>query len=158
MSKQFRFDGLEPAAATAPGKSRRSLRMTITAQAPALSFNNWLTSADFLNFAKKIWAPVVDSNIEAMERKVDDLYGAACGRFPTYDTMVHNAFCASMDDEFGTDEHAEGVAEAFAYAREAYGYMSASENEAQRQEDADNGLCWHGLDVMTCPCGCFEND
>ncbi|EPS3502434.1 hypothetical protein ACVD6R_005930 [Pseudomonas aeruginosa] len=129
--------------------------MTITAQAPALSFNNWLTPADFLSFARKIWAPAVDSSIEAMERKVDDLYGAACKRFPTYDTMVHNAFCASMVIEFGTDELAEGVAEVFAYAREAYGYMSASEIEAQRQED---GLCWHGLDAMTCPCGCFEND
>ncbi|MCI1037292.1 MULTISPECIES: hypothetical protein [Pseudomonas] len=131
--------------------------MNITAQAPAVSAHNWLTTGDFLNFAKKIWAPVA-SNSEAMERKVDDLYGAACERFPTYDTMVHNAFCASMDAEFGADDQAEGVAEIFAYAREAYGYMSASENEVQRQEDADNGLCWHGLDSMTCPCGCFEND
>ncbi|PMY79862.1 hypothetical protein C1X72_17835 [Pseudomonas sp. FW306-2-2C-D06B] len=130
--------------------------MTITAQAP--TFGNWLTPGDFLNFAKKIWAPVTESNIEAMERKVDDLYGAACKRYPTYDTMVHNAFCASMDSAFGTDEQAEGVAEVFAYARDAYGYMSASEREAQRQEDADNGICSHGLDSMTCPCGCFEND
>lgn len=132
--------------------------MNITAQAPAASFNNWLTTGDFLSFAKKIWAPVVESNTEAMERKVDGIYGAACERYPTYDTMVHNAFCAGMDAEFGTDEQAEGVAEVFAYAREAYGYMSASEIEAQRQEDAGNGICWHGLDAMTCPCGCFEND
>ncbi|MGC3103755.1 hypothetical protein ACPTKS_30780 [Pseudomonas aeruginosa] len=129
--------------------------MHTNAQTPAA--NNatqpWLTAADFLVFAKRIW-PEAQSDTEAMERKVEELYGAAAQRYPTYDTMVHNAFCDAMDLEFGSEEDTDSP-EAFAYAREAYGYESPSEREAQQEEDSENGICSHGLDYWTCPCGCF---
>ncbi|NMY92825.1 hypothetical protein [Pseudomonas oryzihabitans] len=130
--------------------------MTITAQAPISSVSNWLTVGDLLGFARKIWPAV--SGIEALERRVEALYGAACERFPTYDGMVHQAFCSSMNDEFGTDEHADGVAPAFEYAREAYGYMSPREVEKLRQENAAVGICCHGLDFDCCPRGCGDLD
>lgn len=96
--------------------------MNFTAQPQAVNVASqaWLTAADFLAFAKRIW-PEAQSDTDAMERKVEELYGAAAQRYPTYDTMVHNAFCDAMDLEFGSEEDTDSP-EAFAYAREAYGY------------------------------------
>jgi hypothetical protein len=125
-------------------------------QVTAPIFHNWLTADDFLAFARGIFGPKAPS-IEEMKAKVDDIFSYACKRGSTYETVVHNFFCAGIEGEFGTDETAPEFAEVFVYARE-YGYMNASENAAREQEDAENGYCQHGLDEMTCPCGCFEGD
>ncbi|HGW5540818.1 TPA: hypothetical protein ACNIM8_005903, partial [Pseudomonas aeruginosa] len=131
--------------------------MTISAQVPVFTPNNWLSTGDFLNFAKRIW-PAADFDMVAVERKVEDFYGDACKRYPTYETMVLRAFCCAMEAEFGSENKDSKSAAAFAYAREEFGYLNPSEMAAQDQADADDGLCFHGLDSMTCPCGCFEND
>jgi len=39
-----------------------------------------------------------------------------------------------------------------------YGYCSPEEIAAADRHDAEAGICRHGLDAMTCPCGCFEGD
>ncbi|MPQ71461.1 hypothetical protein [Pseudomonas sp. MWU12-2323] len=88
--------------------------------------------------------------------RVDSLYGAACERGTTYEAVVHSCFCSAMDDEFGTDENAVDVAEAFIYARKRYGYLSSAENAQLDAENADDGTCKCGLDWLTCPSGCFE--
>lgn len=48
----------------------------------------------------------------------------------------------------------------FAYrvAKEEYDYISPAEVEALDKSLMEEGLCSHGLDSNTCPCGCFEND
>jgi hypothetical protein len=124
-------------------------------QTTATIFHNWLTADDFLAFAQGIFKPKAPS-IEEMKAKVDDIFSYACKRGSTYETVVHNFFCAGVEGEFGTDETAPEFAEVFKYARE-YGYMNATENAAREQADAENGYCHHGLDAMTCPCGCFED-
>lgn len=95
----------------------------------------------------------VDMSIE-IEQKVGQLYDDACRRNPTYETVVHREFCSSMDEVFGGD--VEGSQSAFEYAREAYGYQTADEIKAVERADWKQGVCKHGLDHMTCPCGCFE--
>lgn len=88
--------------------------------------------------------------------RVDSLYDAACVRGTTYEAVVHSCFCSAMNDEFGTDENAVDVAEAFSYAREKYGYLSSAENAQLDAESAEDGTCKHGLGFWTCPSGCFE--
>lgn len=120
-------------------------------------FHNWLTADDFRAFAKGISKPMT-SNIDDMKAKVDAIFSHACQRGSTYETVVHNFFCAGIESEFGHDETAPEYAEIFQYARANYGYMSAEENSHQQELDAEGGYCQHGLDEMTCPCGCFEGE
>ncbi|ARA79339.1 regulator [Pseudomonas amygdali pv. lachrymans] len=94
-------------------------------------------------------------NVEITER-VNMLYGDACCKFPTYETMVLKHFCSRMIETFGGDETSPEVAEAFAYARYAYDYLSPSEIEAHMDDNRSHGICSHGLTEDTCPCGCFE--
>lgn len=129
----------------------------IQSQTTAPIFHNWLTADDFRAFARGISKPV-NSSIEDMKAKVDAIFSHACQRGSTYETVVHNFFCAGIEEEFGTDETDPRYAEIFEYARAGFGYMNAVENAAREQEDAENGYCHHGLDAMTCPCGCFELD
>lgn len=89
------------------------------------------------------------------KQRVDDLYSAACKHGTTYEAVVHSTFCDSMVDEFSDQESDKS---AFAYARETYGYQTQEELRATQAEDWDNGVCSHGLDSMTCPAGCFEQD
>jgi len=105
----------------------------------------------------------VDAPVEpeqpSIEAQVDKLFSQACQRYPTYEVMVNKAFAASMRRVFGDDEQgSEDAIKAFAYAREEFDYLSPEEEERADQENAANGICSHGLDSMTCPCGCFEFD
>ncbi len=97
------------------------------------------------------------SKTEVSER-VDRLYGDACRRYSTYETVVFHHFCSLMIDTFGEDEKASGAAEAFAYARANFDYQTPLEIAAATAADKLKGFCSHGLTVMTCPCGCFEFD
>lgn len=91
--------------------------------------------------------------------KIDALYREACKGNSCYEALVHTAFCNAMRSEFGHDEAADSAtAAAFAYARSALSYQSPQEQQASQEKDWDDGYCSHGLDVMTCPCGCFEGD
>ncbi len=103
-------------------------------------------------------AQVVSFDILAVEQKVDGFYGAACKQYPTYESLVLRAFCVAMESEYGSEDQGPKAAAAFAYAREEYGYLNPSERIEQDKINAGNGLCQHGLDHMTCPCGCFEHD
>ncbi|AVB13232.1 MULTISPECIES: regulator [Pseudomonas syringae group] len=94
-------------------------------------------------------------NVEITER-VNMLYGDACRKFPTYETMVLKHFCSRMIKTFGDDETSPEVAETFAYARCAYDYLSPPEIEAHMDDNRSHGICSHGLTENTCPCGCFE--
>ncbi|WP_439126326.1 MAG: hypothetical protein ACNJA3_28570 (plasmid) [Pseudomonas rhizophila] len=89
------------------------------------------------------------------KQRIDDLYTAACKHGTTYEAVVHSTFCDLVLDEF-SDREADKPA--FAYAREAYGYQTQDELRATQAEDWNNGVCSHGLDWMTCPAGCFEQD
>lgn len=89
--------------------------------------------------------------------KVDDLYSEACERNSCYEAVVLGQFCSAMDGAFGSRTDRQSLA-AFAYARHAYGYMTSDEIKAQQAKDWTQGICSHGLDVKTCPCGCFEFD
>jgi len=91
--------------------------------------------------------------------RMGELYGAAAARFPTYEAMVQSQFNAAMRSEFGEDEALNDVSRtAFAYARLHMGYMSREEELKAQDEAWEEGICSHGLDVMTCPCGCFEGE
>ncbi|RMV79109.1 hypothetical protein ALP05_04386 [Pseudomonas caricapapayae] len=87
---------------------------------------------------------------------VDALFNAACKQGTTYEAVVHSVFCESLRSEFGEDECGT-AASAFTYARETYGYQDEAEQQAQLEADAEQGICCHGLDWMTCPAGCFED-
>lgn len=89
--------------------------------------------------------------------RVDDLFSAAAKRFSSYEAVAFSEFCSQMIEHFGDDEQIPESAEAFAYARSQYGYLSPDELEAVQAADADNDICRHGLDWMTCPAGCFED-
>ncbi|PBP87568.1 regulator [Pseudomonas syringae] len=89
-------------------------------------------------------------------KRVDMLYGEACGQFPTYETMVFEHFCSQMIETFGDDELAPEAADAFSYARSDYDYLSPAEIMAAREVNRSHGICSHGLTKDTCPCGCFE--
>lgn len=39
----------------------------------------------------------------------------------------------------------------------AHGYMTEQDEEEQNRMIDESGLCHHGLDEDTCPCGCFED-
>lgn len=38
-----------------------------------------------------------------------------------------------------------------------FDYCTLEQRDEQRRVEAKMGLCSHGLDEQTCPCGCFEN-
>jgi hypothetical protein len=42
-------------------------------------------------------------------------------------------------------------------ARTKYDYLSREEERKRDNDNAAEGICCHGLDHMTCPCGCFED-
>ncbi|MDU8351205.1 hypothetical protein RYA05_04750 [Pseudomonas syringae pv. actinidiae] len=91
--------------------------------------------------------------------KIGGIYNGACRGNSCYEAMVHTAFCNAMRSEFGHDEAADAsTVAAFGYARSVYGYQSLDEQRASQASDWEEGVCSHGLDVMTCPCGCFEGD
>ena len=87
----------------------------------------------------------------------DDLFSAAAKRFSCSDAVAFSELCSEMIEHFGDDEQIPEWSEAFAYARSKYGYLSPDELEAVQGDDADNDICRHGLDWMTCPAGCFED-
>lgn len=61
---------------------------------------------------------------------------------------IENAICSvSLDNRLVALE----------IARE-YGYEGPDERAKQRQENADYGLCSHGLDPDCCPVGCGDLD
>ncbi|WP_052261079.1 hypothetical protein [Pseudomonas sp. C5pp] len=90
----------------------------------------------------------------AIELRVDELYGVAAARSPTYETVIHREFCESMLESF---PYQEGDIEkwAFEYAREKYGYLTPEEIAEEDSENSEDGICSHGLDFWTCPRGCF---
>lgn len=45
-----------------------------------------------------------------------------------------------------------------AEARQTVGYETKAERAEVERMEAELGLCSHGLDEQTCPCGCFEGD
>lgn len=99
---------------------------------------------------------IEESSIEAW---VDQLFHQACQSYPTYEVMMNKEFAASVRRVFGDDEQgSEGAIKAFAYAREEFYYLSPEEERRLDEENASDGICRHGLDSMTCPCGCFEYD
>ncbi|AEA65739.1 hypothetical protein KDW40_25385 [Burkholderia cenocepacia] len=72
-----------------------------------------------------------------------------------YEVFSRNFSCA-VDNGLG-DIPSE--LHAFTLERAKYfGYETAEEREATWAEMEADGLCSHGLDAMTCPCGCFEGD
>lgn len=87
---------------------------------------------------------------------IDDLFTQACKQYSTYETMVIKSFSSSVDQNFDSDNKTHD--EAFAYARKEYGYLTSSEIAEMDENNANDGICSHGLDYMTCPCGCFEGD
>ncbi len=91
--------------------------------------------------------PVAQAHVES---KVDELYAAAVARFPTYETVVHRAFCASVLQAFPDPQSAEG-SQAFQYAIGEYGYLTPEEIAAEDAEASNDGICSHGLDYWTCP-------
>lgn len=90
-----------------------------------------------------------------LEHKVDALFSAAIAQYPTYETMVHRGFCKAMLGAFSDPETEEGKA-AYEYARDEYRYLGPEEIAADDASNKEDGICSHGLDWMTCPCGCFE--
>ncbi|WP_438299550.1 hypothetical protein [Pseudomonas sp. NMS19W] len=96
---------------------------------------------------------------ESIEDTVGKLYGEAVQRYPTYEAVVRSHFCKKMRETFGNDENPNAeVQYAFAFARYAYDYVSEAELLAIETVDRNNGICSHGLTLLTCPCGCFEVD
>lgn len=94
-------------------------------------------------------------NKSQIEQRVDALHDAAIARYPTYETMIHRGFCEAMKEAFPNPETQEGKA-AYQYARDEYGYLSPEEIAAEDAINIEEGVCSHGLDWLTCPCGCFE--
>lgn len=74
-----------------------------------------------------------------------------------YEAVALSEFCSEMIEHFGIDEQVPASSEAFIYASAQYGYLSPEELEAVQADDADDGICRHGLNWMTCPAGCFED-
>ena len=58
-----------------------------------------------------------------------------------------------MDKNFNKDNF-----EAYDYASKQYGYLSPPEIDKINIKNKNNGVCTHGLDVWSCPAGCFEGD
>jgi len=86
--------------------------------------------------------------------KVDELYAAAMARFPTYETVMHRAFCESLLEAFPDTQSTEG-AQAFQYAIGEYGYITPEEIAAEDAEASNDGICSHGLDSGPVRKGCF---
>lgn len=84
---------------------------------------------------------------------IDELYQKSSEQHTTYETVIFKSFCYSMDKHFSKDNF-----EAYDYARKQYGYLSFSEIEQIDINNESNGICSHGLDIWTCPAGCFEGD
>lgn len=93
---------------------------------------------------------------DEVKSAIDGLYGEACKRNSTYEAVVHSQFCAAMDALFDSSKPSDRPA--FYYARQAYGYQTSEELRKAQEKDWEEGICSHGLDSMTCPCGCFEID
>jgi hypothetical protein len=92
-----------------------------------------------------------------IEHKVGSLYSSAVTRFPTYETVVHREFCKSMLEAFPDPDSVEGQL-AYEYARDEYDYLTPEQIAEDNEKNKDDGICSHGLDWLTCPCGCFETD
>lgn len=72
-----------------------------------------------------------------------------------YEVFNRN-FSSSVDrglDDIPSELHALTLTFA-----KAHGYETVEEREVTWAAMRDDGLCSHGLDEMTCPCGCFEGD
>ncbi|NNJ17008.1 hypothetical protein CSV86_018295 [Pseudomonas putida CSV86] len=96
---------------------------------------------------------------EAIEITVGKLYSEVVHRYSTYEAVVRSHFCQRMREAYGDDENLDPeVQYAFAFARHTYDYVSEEELLEIEAEDSNNGICSHGLNWLTCPCGCFEVD
>jgi len=84
---------------------------------------------------------------------IDNLYRKACEQHTTYESVIFKSFCSSMDKNFNKDNF-----EAYDYASKQYGYLSPPEIDKINIKNKNNGVCTHGLDVWSCPAGCFEGD
>lgn len=92
--------------------------------------------------------------MQSMQTIIDDFYTQTCKQYTTYETVITKEFSLLMDRRFDPTTQQD----AFTYARDRYGYMTASEIAAMDAENSSNDICGHGLTVWTCPCGCFEGD
>jgi len=90
--------------------------------------------------------------MQSMKTIVDNFYTRTCEQYTTYETVITKKFSLMMDRHFNPFTEQD----AFAYARDRYGYMTSSEIAAMDDANARNDVCGHGLTVWTCPCGCFE--
>jgi hypothetical protein len=78
---------------------------------------------------------------------------AAIGKGLVYETFAADftGRCNNYVETLPAAQREQFLAEA-----RTQGYMTAEELQAQDKMFEDMGLCIHGLDEMTCPCGCFE--
>ena len=77
---------------------------------------------------------------------------ARCGSSYEYGVVL---FSEEMDWEL--DEVAPEHHEAALKVLRAFGYRTRDEREEDEAQAAAAGYCVHGLDWLTCPCGCFED-
>jgi hypothetical protein len=96
---------------------------------------------------------------DQIKARIAELFSEAAKRNSCYEAVVQSQFNAAMRSAFGDNETQDAATSyAFAHARSSYSYKSVEEEREAEKEDWKNGICQHGLDVQTCPCGCFEGD
>jgi hypothetical protein len=73
--------------------------------------------------------------------------------------LVFEAFAARfslMVDAYAVKLLADDRAAFIKLASSQFDYYTPERRAEQRQLSDEMGLCCHGLDEHTCPCGCFE--
>jgi hypothetical protein len=73
--------------------------------------------------------------------------------------LVYELFAkrfSSMVDAYAAQLLPEGKAAFVELASGEFDYHTPEQRAEQRKSSDEMGLCCHGLDEQTCPCGCFE--
>ena len=93
---------------------------------------------------------------EKWRARCKDLFDEAARRSGLSDRLFTEFFSQATDHALkAVPEGSRHVA--VEIARE-FGYLDAEERARDREEDARNGLCCHGLEPDCCPLGCGDLD
>lgn len=93
------------------------------------------------------------SNIETDIKNIYDQSNQHSGC--SYEIFVQK-FSEAIDDAL-IDVEADIQMQVLEKARRL-GYLSLHEISDMVREMREDGSCMHGLDYLTCPCGCFDHD
>lgn len=93
-------------------------------------------------------------SMEALAATVEKIAKQASNQCGLSHDVYVTLFSEMIESEFKQTEN--DIYKKIIEIARKHDYATRDERAQYQQEMADDGYCCHGLDEMTCPCGCFE--